>query len=92
MPELTITSPYVHARVDSSTFTMGNPKPESIFYPLLGTLDFASVYNLADFSAEKHSNETLPCHKINDLMTGGPLFCPAEDGAWYLAGELSPYL
>jgi hypothetical protein len=25
-------------------------------------------------------------------MTGGPLFCPAEDGAWYLAGELSPYL
>jgi hypothetical protein len=29
MPELTITSPYVHSRVDSNTFTMGNPMPES---------------------------------------------------------------
>jgi hypothetical protein len=28
MPELTITAPYVHSRVDSSTFTMGNPMPE----------------------------------------------------------------
>ncbi len=25
MPELTMTSPYVHSRVDSNTFTMGNP-------------------------------------------------------------------
>ncbi len=25
MPELSITSPYVHARVDSNTFTTGNP-------------------------------------------------------------------
>jgi hypothetical protein len=31
MPELTITSPYVHSRVDSDAFTMdiGNPMPES---------------------------------------------------------------
>jgi hypothetical protein len=29
MPELTITSPYVHSRVDSNTFTMGNAMPES---------------------------------------------------------------
>jgi hypothetical protein len=29
IPELTITSPYVHSRVDSITFTMGNPMPES---------------------------------------------------------------
>jgi hypothetical protein len=29
IPELTITSRYVHARVDSNTFTMGNPMPES---------------------------------------------------------------
>ena len=29
MPELTITSPYVHSRVDSNTFTMGNPMLES---------------------------------------------------------------
>ncbi len=30
MPELTITSPYVHSRVDSNTFTLCNPMPESI--------------------------------------------------------------
>jgi hypothetical protein len=29
MPELTITSPYVDSSVDSKTFTMGNPMPES---------------------------------------------------------------
>jgi hypothetical protein len=29
MPELTITSPYVHSRVDSNTFTIGNPLPDS---------------------------------------------------------------
>ncbi len=33
MPELTITSPYVHSRVDSNTFTMANPMPESTFSP-----------------------------------------------------------
>ncbi len=47
MPELTKTSPYVHSRVDSNTFTMGNPIPEStltlcqsrLFIPQSGTLD-----------------------------------------------------
>jgi hypothetical protein len=29
LPELTITSPYFHSRVDFNTFTMGNPMPES---------------------------------------------------------------
>jgi hypothetical protein len=29
MPKLTITSPNVHSRVDSNTFTMGNSMPES---------------------------------------------------------------
>ncbi len=29
MPKLTINSPCVHSRVDSNTFTMGNPMPES---------------------------------------------------------------
>jgi hypothetical protein len=29
VPELTITSPYVHSRVDSNTFNTGNPMPES---------------------------------------------------------------
>ncbi len=36
MPELTITSPYVYSRVDSNTFTMGNPMPESTLSPSLG--------------------------------------------------------
>jgi hypothetical protein len=31
MPELTITSPYVDFRVDSNTFTMRNPMPESTY-------------------------------------------------------------
>ncbi len=33
MPELTITSPYVHSRDDSLTFAMGNPLPESTLTP-----------------------------------------------------------
>ncbi len=33
MAELTITSPYVDSGVDSNTFTMGNPMPESTLYP-----------------------------------------------------------
>ncbi len=41
MPELTITSPYVHSRVDYNTFTMNspfarvdlNPIPESTLFP-----------------------------------------------------------
>jgi hypothetical protein len=32
MPELTITSPYVHSRVDCNTFTIGN-QPESTLSP-----------------------------------------------------------
>jgi hypothetical protein len=45
---LTITSPFVHSRVDSSTFSMENPMPESTFYarvvfiPQSGALDLAS--------------------------------------------------
>ncbi len=33
VPELTITSPYVRFRVDSNTFTMGNPICQSRLYP-----------------------------------------------------------
>jgi hypothetical protein len=36
MPELTIPSPYVHSRVNSNTFTMGNPMPESTLFPSQG--------------------------------------------------------
>jgi hypothetical protein len=40
MLEVTITSPYIHSRVD--TFTMGNPMPKSTLLPLTGTVDLAS--------------------------------------------------
>jgi hypothetical protein len=47
MPELTITSTYVHSRVDSNTFTMGNPVTESTLtlcqrrlYPLVRDFGF----------------------------------------------------
>ncbi len=55
--ELTITSPYVHSRVDSNTFTLGNSMPESIlnllyarvdFTPQSGTLDLASELSTAE--------------------------------------------
>jgi hypothetical protein len=36
IPELTITSPHVQSRVDSNTFTMGNPMPESTLSPSQG--------------------------------------------------------
>jgi hypothetical protein len=48
MPELTITLPYVHSKVDFNTVTMGNPMPvdlnlcQSRLFPLTGTLDLAS--------------------------------------------------
>jgi hypothetical protein len=53
IPEMTITSPFVHSRVDSNTFFMGNPMPESTltlyakvdFIPQSGTLDMASDYD-----------------------------------------------
>ncbi len=52
MPELTITSPHVHSRVDSKTFTMGNLMPESTLNTmpqsnlLKRTYLYRSQYNL----------------------------------------------
>jgi hypothetical protein len=46
--ELTITSHYDRSRVDSNTFSMGNPMPESTltlyFIPPIRTLDLASLH------------------------------------------------
>jgi hypothetical protein len=42
MPELTITLPYVHSKVESNTFTMGKPYARVDFIRKSGTLDFAS--------------------------------------------------
>ncbi len=51
MPVSTITSPYVHSRVDSNTFTMGNAMPQSTltqcysqFYPPVRDLNMDLVY------------------------------------------------
>ncbi len=38
MPELTITLPYVHSRVDSNTFYHGQPYARVDFIPQSGTL------------------------------------------------------
>jgi hypothetical protein len=53
MTLLIITSPSVDARVDSNTFTMGNPMPEPTltcaridFIPQSGTLDLALGYTV----------------------------------------------
>jgi hypothetical protein len=65
MPELTITSPYVHSRVDSNIFTVG-PGPACVrvdFIPQSGTLDLASnsnsIVKLPDAIAENNFKETL---------------------------------
>jgi hypothetical protein len=53
VPELTKTSPYVPSSVDSNTFTMGNPMPEStltLFYSPAGSLSLASSITLPRFT------------------------------------------
>jgi hypothetical protein len=43
MPELILTSLYVHSRVDSKTLTMGNPMPESTLTPICQSRLFSPV-------------------------------------------------
>ncbi len=62
MPELTITSPYAHYRVDSITFNVGNPMPEStlILYKsrLYPPSQVLWIWPLAThLSQESHSSE-----------------------------------
>jgi hypothetical protein len=54
MPELTITSPYVHSRVGSNTFFMGNPMPEST----------STVYAKVDFIPPSQGLRIWPQIKI----------------------------
>ncbi len=42
LPELTITSPCVHSKVESNTFAMGKPYARVDFIPQSGILDLAS--------------------------------------------------
>jgi hypothetical protein len=55
MPELTIDSPYVHSRVDSNTFTMSNPMPESTFYPPVRDFGFG-LCNIIETCKHFHSD------------------------------------
>jgi hypothetical protein len=65
MPDLTIISPYGHFRVDSNTFTMGNPMPESTLtlcqswlYP--SVRDFGFGLRLTDLRGCKRRGRFLP--------------------------------
>ncbi len=68
MPELTKTSPYVHSRVDSNTFTMGKPLPEPTitivgFIPQSDTLDLATD----TFTKWTHHPYTRIRRRLNEL-------------------------
>jgi hypothetical protein len=70
MPELTITSPYVHSRVDSSTYTMVNPMPESTLSPSQGLwicfLDFYSEILNLDVNTFSLIYQSLRFHGVYD--------------------------
>jgi hypothetical protein len=60
MPELTITSPFVHSRVDSNTFTMGNPVPESTLKPY-ARVDIITL--------ESTSSPNQGCHSLGHYIS-----------------------
>ncbi len=66
-----ITSPYVHSRVDSNTFTMGNPMPESTLtlcqsrlYPSVRDFGFGlcSLLCIAIHTAKCYCQKIVPSH------------------------------
>ncbi len=68
MPDLTITSPYVHSRVDSNTFTMGNPMPvekstsilcQSRLYPPVRDLGFGLSPRMRAVPITNYAKTTL---------------------------------
>jgi hypothetical protein len=64
-PELTITSPFVHSRVESNTSTLGNPMPESTLSPSQGLcLDYASG-NRANFQIYILSSQDPRHRRVN---------------------------
>ncbi len=82
MPELTITitSLYVHSRVYSKTFTMGNPTPESTLtlcqsrlYSQSGTLDLVSGM----------SKKTVCFCAVGSWVGGGLERSPLSHPAWH---------
>jgi hypothetical protein len=59
MPELTVTSPKVHSRVDPNSFTMGKPMPESTLPPRHGL--FASADSFKIFIEDVSFTLSLAC-------------------------------
>jgi hypothetical protein len=68
MPELIITSPYVHSRVASSSFTMGNPMPESTLTLCQSQVDFISISGTLDLASESSFYyDSMDQRVLNDL-------------------------
>jgi hypothetical protein len=70
MPGVTITSLYVHSRVDANTFTMGNPMPESTLtlcqsqlYPPVRDFGLASGSPASSQEVSEKRGQTRPAEK-----------------------------
>jgi len=71
MPELTITSSYVHSRVDSNTFTITNPMPESTLSPskdLASRLESLFLYIPVTASQIEFYSRKLSFHKQTNII------------------------
>jgi hypothetical protein len=68
MPELTKTSPYVHSRVESNTFIMGNPMPESSLPLCQSQVDFIHLSGTLDLASESSFYyDSMDQRVLNDL-------------------------
>jgi hypothetical protein len=87
MPELTITSPYVQSRVDSNTFTMGNPMPESTItlcqsrlYLPVRDFEFIlrlcytviNIYTFLPTKQQSHTSNFFLCTVFNTASSAAP--------------------
>jgi hypothetical protein len=70
MPELTLTSPYVHCRDDFNTFTMGNPMPESALSPSQGLWIWPLA--AAILQAGKHHDQVGQESSVSILCVSNP--------------------
>jgi hypothetical protein len=88
MPELArITSPYVHFRVDSNTFTMGNPMPESILTLCQGRL-YPPVRDLALSPTQDLASAQLQAHGLEGYSM---FFFPLDGSAVWLRERLGEH-
>jgi hypothetical protein len=61
----TITSPYVHSRIDSNTFTMCNPMPVSTLFPS----QRLRIWPLSAFNIHVKDTDIRTSQMINDDIT-----------------------